>query len=515
MHSSGGRRAILALWIALTTGLAAWWGFHLVGTPPPEVPDAEVGEQATALEMKWSVEGVGDRFTPLPDPDVDMTFLPNLDGVPTWKTGVPLTTNSAGFRYPKEFGPKPPGTFRVVVLGDSFVASAAGRYEDGIAPQLEQMLTRALAADAESPERVEVYPIGIGGWNIISELEFLTHNLHRLEPDVVLHVVNANDLDSGFGFVLGNYRSTAYDAQRVFGTTYASIASPKKSQRRAKLKGLVGSYLIPESRRRYGMAAERIERLQDLLRRELEADYLLSVLSASIQYGLGEALRGIVPHERILLAPAAMRGHNLAPLDRHPNREGYRLLALSLAHALNDFGILPLREDALAAEGEYAPYSSLDAEPATREDAEKRFHVDEIPSEIRGDRDHLRPRDGARSVVGGVYRGAVLSPEAMFALSRPKDATHIEVEVQFPRVPALDGGTMQVWIDGVPSGELPMQPGLQKARLPLPPGKSERLVEVALRADRFYTEPHHGMIDGVFGYAPKVGSLARLAVTRD
>lgn len=512
MKSSRTRRAILVLWIGVVTGLATYWGFRLVETSGPDVREAEVGAQATALEMKLSVGGFGDRFTPLPDPDVDMTFLPGLEEVPTWKTGVPLTTNAAGFRYPEEFGRKRPDTFRVVILGDSFVASAAARYEDGIAPQLQGMLTRALPENGAGPHRVEVYPIGISGWNVISEVDFLTHNLHRLAPDVVLHVVNGNDLDSGYGFILGNHRSASYDGQGVFGTTYSSIASPNRSQRRTGFKGLIGSHLIPESRRRYGLAAERIGRLQRLLRSEFDAPYLLYVLSPPMYYGVGESLRGVVPHERILLAPFEVRRHNLAPLDRHPNREGYRLMALNLAHALRDFDVISLREEALADEGEYVPYSTLHADPSSRADAESRFRVDEIPSGFHATRRGLRPREAARSVVGGVYRYSELSPDAIFALARPEDATHLKVEVRFPDVPALDGGTMHVWIDGVRSGELPMRPGRREARLALPPGPADTLVEVALRSDRFYTEPHHGMIDGIFGYAPKVGALVRLSV---
>lgn len=520
MSSPVARKGVLVAVVAVTTALSTWLAVEVTRrqSDPAMVPDVELGPNATALEMKWSTEGVGDRFTPLPDASVDMTFLPNLRSVRTWKTRVPLSTNTAGFRYPHEFEPKEPRTFRVIVLGDSFVASAAARFEDGAAPQLQAILERAIRSDAGGrPPEIEVYPVGIGGWNIISELDYLIHNLHVLQPDVVVHVVNGNDLDSGYGFVLGNYRSASYDAQRVFGSTYVSIASPKLSQGFARAKGLVASYLIPESRRRYTLAAERIDRLQDLLQRHFEAPYFMCVLTPALRYGFGESLRGIVPPARVLLGPRAMRGNSLAPLDRHPNREGYRYLALALAHALHDHRVLSLDPASLAEEGAYDPYSTLESNPASLGDAMESFAVDEIPAVARADGERLRPRRAARGVVGGVYRGTRLSPESIFALARAPEATHLDVVVTFPAKPALDGGTLAIWIDGVRSAELPMEPGRQSVRVALPETSDEvpsvPLVEVSLRADRYYTDPRHEMIDGVFGYAPKVGRLVRLEVS--
>lgn len=506
MPQSLARKLALLGMILVTTGAATWISFELVvRSELGAESEALVASDATALELKWSAKGVGDRFSPLPDPLVDMTFLPGLDGVPTWKTGVPLTTNAAGFRYPRDFEPKSPGTFRVVVLGDSFVASAGGRFEDGAGPQLEGMLRRAAPPDAPN---IEVYPLGIGGWNVVSQVNYLIHNLHRFAPDVVVHVLNTNDLDSGFGFVLGNHRSSTYDSQRVFGNTYYSIASPRKTQGRRKIKGLLGSYLIPESKRRYEIAARQIGRLQDLLDRHLEAPYLVYVLTPTMTYGLGEVLAGVVPDERILVAPPDVRANTLAPLNGHPNREGYRYMALSLAHALHERGFLALDRARLEDEGDYAPYRTLAESRHDRVSVLESYEVDRIPASVRAGNGRLRPPDAARSIVGGFYRANGLSPHATLVLRRPKEATQAEVTISFPSKPALDGGTMTVRIDQEVEQTLPMRAGVHVVRIPLPsPSASGDLVEITLQSDRYYTEPEHGMVDGVFGYAPKSGFL--------
>lgn len=513
--SSTSRTIALVAMVVATTGLATWLSVELVrGTASDAAPEVAVGEQATALEMKWSVEGSGDRFTPLPDPSVDMTFLPDLREVPTWKTGVPLTTNSAGMRFPREFGPKDDDTFRVIVLGDSFVASTAGKYEDGIAPQLEGMLQRALVA-GDGPTRIEVYPLGVGGWNVISEVDYLIHNLHRFEPDVVLHVLIRNDLDNGFGFILGNFRSSTYDAQDVFGSTPFSISSPRRSQRRGNAKGLVSSYLIPESRRRYSIAAERISRLQDLLRRNGDAPYVPYVIWPPMTFGLVQALDGVVEPERILIAPPERRGNSLLPLDAHPNREGYRHIAQNLAFALAELDVLPLDEANLANEGKHAPAGRASDEPRDLESTLRTFEVDQFPDTIRAAKGKLRPKEAARTVVGGFYRGNVMSPHATIALRRPPEATHVDLTIEFPDVPALDGGVMRVIIDERKERKVPMSPGRHDVRVRLPPAESEvPLVQITFDANRYYTEPEHRMIDGVFGYAPKSGRLLRASVHR-
>jgi hypothetical protein len=149
-----------------------------------------------------------DIFTPVPDPEIDAVYMPGLEEAPAWATGVPLTTNTAGLRYPKEIRPKASGTYRILVLGDSFVAAHAARYEEGVAPQLEALLERTAHKEAMGIERFEVIPVAVSGWNVFAEIGFVLHNLHILQPVLVVHALNHNDVDGGSGFIQGNRRSS-------------------------------------------------------------------------------------------------------------------------------------------------------------------------------------------------------------------------------------------------------------------------------------------------------------------
>ena len=91
---------------------------------------------------------------------------------------IPLATNADGFRD-ATFGPKPPGTLRVLALGDSFAFGHGVRAEQSYPEQLERLLAR--------PERaVEVLNLGVPGYNTAQELAQLRRLGAELAPDLVL-----------------------------------------------------------------------------------------------------------------------------------------------------------------------------------------------------------------------------------------------------------------------------------------------------------------------------------------
>jgi hypothetical protein len=96
-----------------------------------------------------------------------------------WSGGAPVRTNAFGFRGPEWRVPKPPGTFRVMVLGDSLSFGNLVAYEDTFAARLQEGL-RARRPDAE------VILAAAGGWDTAQELAFLEGEGLRYEPDVVV-----------------------------------------------------------------------------------------------------------------------------------------------------------------------------------------------------------------------------------------------------------------------------------------------------------------------------------------
>ena len=89
-------------------------------------------------------------------------------------------TNSRGFRDVEHAFEKPPGTYRVVVLGDSFI--------EGGQVDLEQSFTRVLEAElADALGRpVEVINLGTSGYGQVQELVVLREEGLRYDPDLVL-----------------------------------------------------------------------------------------------------------------------------------------------------------------------------------------------------------------------------------------------------------------------------------------------------------------------------------------
>lgn len=96
---------------------------------------------------------------------------------------VVLSVNSMGYRGAEFSLRKPPGTFRVLVLGDSFAANVAIPDDQLYTAVLE----RELNADAEVRCRVEIINAGwVGGSSPDAYVAYMLQKGFSLEPDLVL-----------------------------------------------------------------------------------------------------------------------------------------------------------------------------------------------------------------------------------------------------------------------------------------------------------------------------------------
>jgi hypothetical protein len=113
-------------------------------------------------------------------------LAPNYDG---WFAGVPARINSFGFRDNREYSlAKPPGTFRILVLGDSVTFGHGALYETTYPYLLEQQL-RAWRPDV----KWEVWNLGVPGYNTAQELAYLHLVEERYAPDLVVVGFFPND----------------------------------------------------------------------------------------------------------------------------------------------------------------------------------------------------------------------------------------------------------------------------------------------------------------------------------
>ncbi|MFQ5350266.1 MAG: SGNH/GDSL hydrolase family protein [Thermoanaerobaculia bacterium] len=112
-------------------------------------------------------------------PDLDVTFI-----------DAPVTINSAGFRGPLHPEAKPPGTRRIVGIGDSFMFGH-GVGDTAVYMQVLEELLNSFAVDT----RFETVNTAVPGYNTVMEVETLRAKGLAYEPDVVLIHFVGNDLE--------------------------------------------------------------------------------------------------------------------------------------------------------------------------------------------------------------------------------------------------------------------------------------------------------------------------------
>lgn len=106
--------------------------------------------------------------------------------------GIPVEINSHGLRSPEITYEKPPGTFRILNLGDSIVMGWGVREEDTYGRLLESMLNEEGSVNL----RFEVINAGVPGWNLENALAYLEAEGLKYEPDlIVLDLTIANDIN--------------------------------------------------------------------------------------------------------------------------------------------------------------------------------------------------------------------------------------------------------------------------------------------------------------------------------
>ena len=143
-----------------------------------------------------------DRFAGLPDYD-DLVgeygeggfLVPNLDTLVVGDTEpARFVTNRLGFRDRSEVSyTKPPGTVRIMFIGDSFVSGFRTDQDDTVGKVLEDELRSA----ADSPN-IEVLVVGAAHPG--AYLEYLRTDAFRFHPDlIVIGLTIGNDISHSYG----------------------------------------------------------------------------------------------------------------------------------------------------------------------------------------------------------------------------------------------------------------------------------------------------------------------------
>ncbi len=135
------------------------------------------------LEIALRVAGISYPSFYMVDPVVGPTLRPGAQGWWTTEGRTFVRINSAGLRDREHARAKPPGTFRIAVLGDSYAEAFQVPAEDAF----WSVAARDLAAcPSLAGKSVEAINFGVSGYGTAQELLTLQRRVWDFDPDLVL-----------------------------------------------------------------------------------------------------------------------------------------------------------------------------------------------------------------------------------------------------------------------------------------------------------------------------------------
>ena len=134
-------------------------------------------------EVTLRLAGVSYPQPYAPDPYCGTRLRPDWEGWWRKEGSAYIRINRCGFRQGDREPAKPPGSFRVAVLGDSFIEAFQVPDEQTFCAQLE---LRLQDSPVLTDRRVEVLNFGVSGYGTAQELLMLRHYVWQYQPDLVL-----------------------------------------------------------------------------------------------------------------------------------------------------------------------------------------------------------------------------------------------------------------------------------------------------------------------------------------
>ncbi len=127
-----------------------------------------------------------------PDPVLGASLRPNAEGWWTKEGKAFVRINASGRRDVDRPKTKPPGTFRIAVLGDSYAEALQVPYEKSISGVLESELNGRPPAPGT---RFEVFNFGVSGYGTAQEFLTFRHRALDYDPDLaILLITTGNDI---------------------------------------------------------------------------------------------------------------------------------------------------------------------------------------------------------------------------------------------------------------------------------------------------------------------------------
>jgi GDSL-like Lipase/Acylhydrolase family len=284
---------------------------RLMERPPNQKPFTESGLMDEALDYRRRV------------------LRPNLDA--RWN-GTTFRTNSLGYRGPEVSRRKPPGTFRVVVLGSSNTMGHGTEDELTYARLLEGWLRERVGPD----RRVEVVNLAVSGDSPTQKLLRLQREAPSLEPDWILSDITALDFsleEQHLRWVVGKGVEIPYDFVKEALVGSKANANDSTDEFHNKLSPLLRP-MLNRTIAAWAFEARRIGA-------PLTVVILPRADSKTESPALFQLFRDLADQhglDRVDLSDAFDRleldDYRIAPWDHHPNALGHRLIFARLRDGL-------------------------------------------------------------------------------------------------------------------------------------------------------------------------------------
>jgi len=168
--------------------------------------------------------------TPHHDDKIIFDLKPNLDVI---FQRAQVQTNSCGMREPERSIPKPFGTYRIALLGDSFTFGWGVRQNETFAQRLEDNLNRI----SQGNPKFEVLNFGVPGYSTFQEVARFKEFGLEFSPDEVLVFFVQNDFELPF-YVRDIYRPGTILSSTEFLRLGAKALDSRIDDQRLELQGL-------------------------------------------------------------------------------------------------------------------------------------------------------------------------------------------------------------------------------------------------------------------------------------
>jgi len=152
---------------------------------------------------------------PDPNPKISFSHLPNGEA---FLMGADVKINSQGLRDDEYAFEKAPGTYRIMILGDSTTFGWGVTHEDTAAKFLERKLN---AHPPAGYNKVEVIDTGVGNYDTVQEVTYYETRGRAFHPDLVILEFFINDPEpvptEGKGFLIDRSYLIAFATNRFDG----------------------------------------------------------------------------------------------------------------------------------------------------------------------------------------------------------------------------------------------------------------------------------------------------------